>query len=152
MHARVVLTALQGLAPGQTFVFDTPGCCVLGRSNDCGLHIPNDAAHQSVSRHHCLLAVDPPHIWVRDLGSRNGTFVNAVDIGHRPPGPPVRAADAPPRMTCELEEGDAIQVGNVMLTVHVNQDADPIDSPPGCGVGLHAYRSPKHPQREEVLS
>jgi len=131
MHSRVVLTALRGLGVQETFVFDTPTCCVLGRASDCGLRVPNDDAHRAVSRHHCLLAIDPPNIWICDLGSRNGTYVNAVKIGYRPPDAPPEADALPPRDAHALEEGDAIQAGNVLLTVHVFQ-----------GVGLSVCEAP----------
>lgn len=111
MNAHVILTALRGLPPGTIFVFSGPASCVLGRADDCELHVPNDEAHRTVSRHHCLLAADPPLLWVRDLDSKNGTYVNAVNIG--------REAEAYP-----LEEGDALQLGNVLLSVNVLDDRE----------------------------
>jgi pSer/pThr/pTyr-binding forkhead associated (FHA) protein len=124
------------------FVFDAPSSCVLGRGDDCGLHIPNDAAHRTVSRHHCMVAVDPPNIWVRDLGSMNGTYVNSIEIGHRPFGPLLPTA---PRhgVTCQLEEGDAIQAGNVVLSVHVYPHANslpPAVDPESATVGREGER------------
>jgi pSer/pThr/pTyr-binding forkhead associated (FHA) protein len=130
MNAKVILTALHGLPPGTMFVFTGPACCVLGRANDCELHVPNDGAHQTVSRHHCVLAANPPHLFVRDLHSTNGTYVNTVNIGwHKP-----EAAKEPPGMTQrhhgrELEDGDAIQVGNVLLSVHVLEDEEELPPP-----------------------
>lgn len=118
MNAKVILTAERGLGKREAFVFETPTFCILGRAEDCALHVPNDAAHQSVSRHHCLIGVVPPDIWICDLGSRNGTYVNAVDIGHRPQKMPAKG-HSHPHVTHTLEDGDAIQTGNVLLTVHV---------------------------------
>jgi len=124
MTTKVVLTALHGLKPDQQFVFDSPACWVLGRADDCNLQVPDDAAHRSVSRHHCLLAIDPPYISVRDLGSRNGTYVNAVRIGGRLLGQTRPELEAQPQEARRLEEGDAIQTGNVLLTVKVLEEVE----------------------------
>jgi hypothetical protein len=45
---------------------------LIGRAGDCHLRpgCPN------VSRHHCALIAEGDRVRVRDLGSRNGTFVN----------------------------------------------------------------------------
>ena len=50
--------------------------------HDGDLRLPNGPGYADVSRHHCLLHIDPPAVWVRDLGSRNGTRVNGTQIGH----------------------------------------------------------------------
>lgn len=49
---------------------------VLGRSAVCDLQIDDD----SVSRRHAFLRLDRDSIWVDDLSSRNGTWVNGVQI------------------------------------------------------------------------
>lgn len=49
---------------------------VLGRSAVCDLQIDDD----SVSRRHAFLRVEPDSIWIDDLSSRNGTWVNGVQI------------------------------------------------------------------------
>lgn len=128
MSAKVMLTALWGLEQGQIFVFDAPTCCILGRARDCGLHVPDDKAHQTVSRHHCLLAINPPSIWVRDLGSRNGTYVNTVNIGQRSRELSPHDGALLPQEVLALEEGDAIQTGNVLLTVHVVEETSANDA------------------------
>ncbi|EHR62319.1 protein kinase domain-containing protein [Saccharomonospora cyanea] len=51
--------------------YPEPARCLVGRGEDCDIRVP----HRRVSRRHCLLETDPPMVWVRDLGSRNGTFV-----------------------------------------------------------------------------
>jgi len=45
---------------------------VIGRRHDCDLSIPL----MEVSRRHCQLELSEDSLKVRDLGSRNGTFVN----------------------------------------------------------------------------
>lgn len=48
----------------------------LGRSAVCDLQIDDD----SVSRRHAFLRLERDAIWIDDLSSRNGTFVNGVQI------------------------------------------------------------------------
>jgi hypothetical protein len=52
---------------------------IVGRHPDCDL-VSSDA---SVSRRHCVLALENGHYRVSDLGSANGTLVNDVRISHR---------------------------------------------------------------------
>ncbi|WP_051798846.1 FHA domain-containing serine/threonine-protein kinase [Catenuloplanes japonicus] len=46
-----------------------PRRIVVGRGPRCDLRLDDPR----VSREHCLLTIDPPHVEVRDLGSRHGT-------------------------------------------------------------------------------
>jgi pSer/pThr/pTyr-binding forkhead associated (FHA) protein len=48
----------------------------VGRDEDCLMRI----ASSLVSRKHCTLRATPEGIWVRDLESQNGTYVNDVAI------------------------------------------------------------------------
>ena len=45
---------------------------LIGRGEDCQLRPKSDL----ISRHHCVLLVEEESVSLRDLGSRNGTFVN----------------------------------------------------------------------------
>jgi pSer/pThr/pTyr-binding forkhead associated (FHA) protein len=49
---------------------------VLGRAAGCDLQVDDD----SVSRRHASLRVERDAVWVDDLSSRNGTWVNGVQI------------------------------------------------------------------------
>jgi pSer/pThr/pTyr-binding forkhead associated (FHA) protein len=49
---------------------------VIGRDEDCHMRI----ASSLISRKHCTLKAAPNGIWVRDLESQNGTYVNDVAI------------------------------------------------------------------------
>ncbi len=53
--------------------------CVIGRATDCNVIIPKQLDSR-ISRHHCLLEINPPQVLIKDLGSKNGTFVNGEDI------------------------------------------------------------------------
>ena len=77
---------------------------VIGRREDCDLRIPLG----EVSRKHCRLVRDGDILKVEDLGSSNGTFLNA----HR-----VQEA--------LLSPGDSIQVGPVVFVLQV--DGTPAD-------------------------
>src|SRR5262245_12181867 len=116
MSVQVILTATQGSQAGQEFVFSGHTQCVVGRARDCGVELPDD---YTVSRHHCLLAVDAPAVAVQDLGSLNGTYVNGERIGGRRARDCV-APDAlqacPPR---PLNSGDELRVGSHVFKVEV---------------------------------
>jgi serine/threonine protein kinase len=84
------------------------------------MYLPEDSF---VSRHHFILEVCPPQACVRDLGSRNGTYVNGRKVGGRKEGetPEEGALRAYPEVT--LKHGDRIQVGDTALEVAVKQAA-----------------------------
>ncbi len=48
--------------------------CIIGRHESCKIRI----ASGDVSKHHCRLKHKPGGLHAKDLGSRNGTFVNDV--------------------------------------------------------------------------
>jgi len=50
---------------------------LIGRDDDAGIRIGSD----DVSRQHCLLTPHDAGVSVRDLGSRNGTFIDGVPLG-----------------------------------------------------------------------
>jgi pSer/pThr/pTyr-binding forkhead associated (FHA) protein len=124
---RITLTAVRGSLAGKEFVFEDKTRCTLGRADDCDIQMPMDLPYPDVSRHHCMLEIDPPYVQVRDLGSRNGTFVNGTMIGQRPAHQLAEDVDlnaSPPR---DLREGDEIQVGHTVLRVGVNS-AEPSEA------------------------
>jgi pSer/pThr/pTyr-binding forkhead associated (FHA) protein len=77
---------------------------VIGRREDCDLRIPLG----DVSRKHCRIVRDGEMLKIEDLGSSNGTFLNA----HR-----VQEA--------LLSPGDSIQVGPVVFVLQI--DGEPAD-------------------------
>lgn len=70
----------------------------VGRAGGCGVAIPDDTF---VSQLHARIFVKEGRIYLEDLGSTNGTFLNAK---------PVTSAVA-------LSRGDRIQVGRTVLEV-----------------------------------
>jgi pSer/pThr/pTyr-binding forkhead associated (FHA) protein len=93
------------------------------------LQLPGDLLHRSVSRHHCLLDIDPPRVMVRDLGSRNGTFLNGKKIGQRNQGLVPEEAVATDLPECSVHPGDSIQLGETVLEVTLcpNDSLDSLD-------------------------
>jgi pSer/pThr/pTyr-binding forkhead associated (FHA) protein len=76
---------------------------LIGRGDDCQLRPNSDL----ISRHHCVLFVGTAGAIVRDLNSRNGTFVNDERIsGDRP-----------------LAHGDRLSVGQLTFEVRIKVDA-----------------------------
>jgi len=96
---QVNLKVTAGPYKGRIFSFTQHDSFLIGRSPDAHLCLPHD---RYFSRHHCLLEMNPPHSYLRDLDSTNGTFLN----GHR-------VKDA------FLNNGDRIQCGETILVVEV---------------------------------
>ena len=69
MHVR--LKVMQGSSEGKEVKIPTPKC-VIGREEGCHLRPNSDA----ISRRHCVIITTDNEVVVRDLNSRNGTFVN----------------------------------------------------------------------------
>jgi pSer/pThr/pTyr-binding forkhead associated (FHA) protein len=124
MSATITLAVTEGFLKGKEFVFEGPGRYILGRAECCNPRLPNDLLHYNVSRFHCLIDIVPPHVWVRDMGSRNGTFVNGENIGQREYGRSAEEAakgSYPERHLCE---GDELRVGDTVFRVEVGVAAE----------------------------
>jgi eukaryotic-like serine/threonine-protein kinase len=117
--ATVTLEVVQGALRGREFSFTERGTCVIGRAGDCSPRLPDDEHHRTVSRHHCLLDINPPDIRIRDFGSKNGTFVNGDKIGQRPPHLEPGQAAALQFPERDLAHGDEIKIGQTVLQVVV---------------------------------
>jgi serine/threonine-protein kinase len=126
MSPTIQLTVLTGELQGQTLVFGDRTLCTVGRANDCSLRL-DDAGQHVISRHHCVLDVNPPHVRVRDLGSRNGTFLNGENVGQRQRHLSPEEAALVELPSYELRDGDEVGVGDIRLLVH-------IDAPAGCRI------------------
>lgn len=119
MPAKVTLQVIQGKLRGQEFVFDERTTCIVGKVDDCHPRLPLDKDHHTISRHHCLLDINPPDIRVRDFGSLNGTHVNGHVIGRRDRGE-TPAEGAQVRFPeHDLKDGDEIRLGKTVLRVRI---------------------------------
>ena len=122
--ATIKLCVIAGALRGREFVFDGPVHCIIGRAHDCDMRLPVEEDQLEVSRHHCLLEIDPPAVHIRDLGSLNGTYVNGIKIGQRLPLQPAEDADLGPIADHDLHDGDEIQVGHNVLRVEMTGAAE----------------------------
>jgi len=120
MSARITLEVIGGDPQGDKYVFAERTTCLIGRGRDCQLRLPDADGLMSISRHHCLLDINPPVLRIRDLGSRNGTFVNGRKIGQRTEG---AAAGPPAVLECDLKDGDEIRIGGTVFRVRVCRPA-----------------------------
>jgi len=121
MPGRVTLEGRSGPLAGQQFVYEDRTTCVIGRAKDCEPRVlakpesPKAPENLRVSRHHCLLDINPPDVCIRDFGSLNGTFVNGQRIGrrqrHEAPGGSFPEHD--------LKDGDEIRIHDTVLRVHI---------------------------------
>jgi pSer/pThr/pTyr-binding forkhead associated (FHA) protein len=109
---------------GTTPIEITRDLTLVGRKEDCDLRLE----HKSVSKMHCVIAKTDGLLFVRDLGSTNGTRVNGqrvrraalppndqltianykfrVTIGPDDPGAPAAAAPAPYEHTQQMDPKD----------------------------------------------
>ena len=117
--SQVILKVLAGALSGQTFDFVEPTVCIVGRDDRCQIKLPNDQAHSTISRFHCLLDISPPNIWVRDFGSLNGTYLNAEKIGQRPEGSSIEEARKQQYPERNLENGDRLQIGETVFDIQI---------------------------------
>jgi two-component system cell cycle response regulator len=99
---RAVLVYLDGADRGMLVPLDSPEV-VLGRDGDCRVLLRDDG----VSRRHARIRAEGPERWMQeDLGSKNGTWVNAVRIDKR-----------------LLADGDRLTLGRAVLKFLL-QDAE----------------------------
>ena len=98
----VTLRVVAGPQMGRVFTFEQHDTFLIGRSEDSHFCLPQD---RFFSRHHCILEIAPPQIFLRDLGSTNGTFVNGIRVE-----------------TAHLKSGDRIQGGETVLEAEIRSD------------------------------
>jgi|SRR5580704_8245807 len=92
-------TVVSGPFRGQTFSVPR-GRFIIGREPDCQLSLDSEF----VSRHHCVLLFDESALRIRDLGSKNGTYVNR---------------DLAPTGERILAHGDTIRVADLLIRIEL---------------------------------
>ncbi len=102
----LILTVIQGPDKGRTFELPANEPQLVGRSSEA-LQLTDT----TISRRHAELTPDAGEWFIRDLGSQNGTFVNAQRIHDR----------------LKLRPGDQIRTGSTLL-VFGKSDARPESS------------------------
>src|SRR5437868_11531557 len=91
-----VLRFISGKYQGGEFPITPDKQIVVGRSSDLDMVLVEDM----VSRKHARIAMQQDQIWIEDLGSTNGTFVNGEKIKR-----------------ARLKEGDRVPIGTSILKV-----------------------------------
>jgi eukaryotic-like serine/threonine-protein kinase len=129
----VTLTVVEGRHPGQEFVYAERTTCILGRADDCAPQILDEGRTQLVSRHHCLIDINPPDVRIRDFGSLNGTHVNGEEIGRRRKGQTPEEGARLAFRERDLADGDTIRLGNTVMRVGVDMPVGPAPTRRYCG-------------------
>ena len=129
MSAKVTLTIVKGKLLERQYIFDSRTICIIGRSKECNIQLPNDADHSTISRYHCLLDINPPAIRIRDFGSKNGTYVNNKKIGQRQPDQTREEAAKSEFPEYDLHSGDKIKLGNTIFAVNIETNPEDINIP-----------------------
>ncbi|MDC0274368.1 FHA domain-containing protein, partial [Planctomycetaceae bacterium] len=89
----VVLIIQTGKHKGRKILFPPEGTLLIGRDAECHLRL----ASTDVSRRHCELSITENGVLVKELGSRNGTFIDGFLISE----------------TAPLNPGSILKVGNM---------------------------------------
>ena len=92
--AQFVVLDGPGLQPGSSVEVDTT--TIVGRGPESGIRIDGD---DFASAQHARIGTSPDGVWVEDLGSTNGTFVNGARVTSR----------------LVLQAGDVVRVGQTEL-------------------------------------
>ena len=93
LYLKVVQPAAQA---GRTYDLDDE--LTVGRSPGCGVAMPEDIYTSTL---HARLFRRNDQVWVEDLGSTNGTFVNSEQI----------------KQAVRLSKGDLLQIGSTVFEV-----------------------------------
>ncbi len=95
------LIAEKGKILSRAFQLGPDQCVCLGRGEDADIQILD----AGLSRQHCTLTREGDHFVLRDLGSRNGCWVNGIRIKES-----------------TLKAGDKVQLGGLVFEFRVSED------------------------------
>ncbi|HMW00011.1 MAG TPA: sigma 54-interacting transcriptional regulator [Acidobacteriota bacterium] len=126
MPPKVVVIA--GPLRGATYELSSPEL-LIGRSSACGIAVSDPL----LSRHHACLANKEGQIWLIDLNSRNGVFVNGLPIQKR-----------------LLKNGDHVVMGRSFM-VYLNEEESPDLDEKGEEASLNATQSRTRTETKEDL-
>lgn len=104
---------------------------VIGRASDCTLR----AGSEAISRHHCAIVRGDEGLKVRDLGSRNGTYVNGDRI----------------EAETLLKSGDTLRVGSLEFRVDLGQDINRAKKPKVASIGEAVSRAAANTEDSGVM-
>jgi len=124
MSGKIMLTITAGTKQGEKFEFDQHDTLLFGRLDDCHLCLPDDTY---ISRHHFILEVNPPDARFRDLGSRNGTYVNGIKYGGREKHETAEEGAKYQHPHVDLHDGDELKAGKTIFRVHVDSGVSQLE-------------------------
>ena len=104
---KVSLRVTEGNHAGKVVAVNKPRF-LIGRNRRSHLQVTSS----KVSVHHCFIMKRPGRVWVHDLGSTNGTYVNDEKI--------VDDRD--------LNSGDRLQIGPLVVAVEIEAEASDEES------------------------
>ncbi len=107
-NGRYILKFISGKYQGGEFALEMNKELIIGRSSELEMVLIEDM----VSRHHAKITTTDDEIFIEDLGSTNGTFVNGEKI-----------------TKTKLKEGDRILIGTSIIKL-VSEDVDANQPPP----------------------
>ena len=82
---------------------------VVGRADDCNLKPRSEL----ISRYHCEIFLEDGDVFVRDMGSKNGVFLNESQITE----------------TVELKNGDKLTIGPLEFFMNIVVESKPLKPP-----------------------
>jgi len=142
----ITLTVIQGSLSGKQYSFDQRSTCILGRALDCNILLPDDQAHSTISRYHCLIDINPPELCIRDFGSLNGTYVNGKNIGQREVNTTIDKAKQMIYPEYELQHNDQFKLGESVFLVSI----DDTSSTSNVAVNISAQNSSPDSSHEQA--
>ena len=116
-----MLIVYEGELEGQRWIIDQDQV-TIGRGSDCDVVL----SKRQVSRYHAQIERDDGGYLLRDLGSKNGTYVNGQEVRDRP---------------YRLKDGDEIQIALCVKMGFVGADATLPLELTGPNRGLHIDRA-----------
>lgn len=105
----VKLRVLEGTNAGQEILLPVKKF-FIGRAEECHLRPQSDL----ISRDHCAIIAEDAQVWIRDFGSKNGTFVNGERVRGEQP----------------LKNGDRLKVGPLEFEVVLSTSVGGAKRPP----------------------
>lgn len=117
---------------GKRFAFCRPEAFVVGRKENerVQFRIPSD---RYFSRYHMVIEVCPPDCFLRDLGSKNGTYVNGEEVRER-----------------RLNDGDTIRGGHTEFCVRI-EECEPAEAAAAEQAAPERAKGPDGPGMDTTL-
>jgi len=128
---KLKLKVLQGASANQEITVPVAKF-LIGRGEDCHLRPKSPA----ISRHHCAILTANGQASVKDLGSKNGTFVNEEKI----------------EGLTIIQSGDVLAFGPLTFEVVIDHTLGGIKRPKVRDIGDVAERTQKDPMQENDIA